>query len=54
MRRLVLLQCRLGHIHRVHVCVGAPTIEAATGLNASQVAKLFHDDRAAIEKAMRP
>jgi len=40
-------------LRQVNVRVGASTIEAATGLNSSQVAGLDPDDRLAIERAMR-
>ena len=53
MRRHVLFACPLGQIRHVHVCVGALTIEAATGLRTEDVALLDEDDRQAIEKAMR-
>ena len=52
MRRLVLLQVPLGQIDRVHVRVGESTVERATGLRPEMIAELFHDDLAAIEKAM--
>lgn len=55
MIRPVFLVSSVGQrrLRRVNVRVSASTIEAATGLNSSQVAGLDPDDRLAIERAMR-
>jgi hypothetical protein len=52
MKVLVLLQAPIGSTRKVHVLVGAATIERATGLTFDQVGRLDPDDRRAIEQAM--
>jgi hypothetical protein len=52
MKVLVLLQAPIGSVRKVHVLVGAATIERATGLRAEEVTRLDPDDRQAIERAM--
>jgi hypothetical protein len=52
MKVLVLLQAPIGSTWKVHVLVGAATIERATGLRSDEVARLDPDDRQAIEGAM--
>ena len=53
MTRLVLLRCPLGHIHQLEVLPGAPSIEAATGLQTWQTNRLADDDKNEIWKAMK-
>jgi hypothetical protein len=52
MKVLILLQAPIGSTRKVHVHVGAATIERATGLSSDEVGRLDPDDRQAIEQAI--